>query len=142
LRGRNPISQIRRKGDLMSASKAVLLFSVGLFCWLGCGGDSVCDKAQHDLQNLANATSSCPTFSGGGDGGATLIISFNKASCQNALSQCSSADQQTLSNYFDCLGKVNPCVPGQENQFLASLVYCYLSAGNLSQACQSSSLFH
>ncbi len=122
----------------MNASKtAALLFSVGLLCWSGCGSDSVCDKAQHGVQNLLNATSSCPLLSGGGDGGTTLIVSFNTAACQSALSQCSSADQQALSNMFDCWSRVGHCVPGSEIPFLGSVALCVPPTNSISQTCRT-----
>jgi hypothetical protein len=117
---------------------AVVLFSISAFSWLGCGGNGPCDKADQASQNLANAAASCPSFGGGGDGGTQVFSSlYSKAICQSALSSCTAADQQTLSNAFDCLGKVNRCVPGQEPQFLGSVFVCLMPAANLSQACQT-----
>ncbi len=103
------------KGDFMKASKAAaLLFLVGLLCWSGCGSDNVCDKAQRAIQNLLNAMSGCPW-----------------------LSQCSSADQQTLSNAFDCISRVGRCVPGSEFQFLASFAACAPNTSSISQTCRT-----
>lgn len=116
---------------------AILLFSLGLFSWLGCGGDSICDKADQASRNLTNAVAGCSSLSGGGDGGTVAISPYSKATCQNALSRCSATDQQNLSNAFDCLAKVNRCVPGQEIQFLGSVLDCIRSAANISQACQT-----
>jgi hypothetical protein len=42
-----------------------------------------------------------------------------------------------LSNAFDCLAKVNRCVPGQEEQFFGTVWGCLLPAGNVSPACQT-----
>jgi len=115
---------------------AVTLFSLTAMSWLGCGGSGVCDKADQATRNLANAITGCPYF-GGGDGGVPIYnISINKTACQNALNNCSAADQQALSKAFDCISGVNRCVAGQESQFLASLVPCYLDIANISQACQ------
>lgn len=126
------------KGDFMKASKAAaLLFLVGLLCWSGCGSDNVCDKAQRAIQNLLNAMSGCPSLSGGGDGGTTLIVPFNNAACQSGLSQCSSADQQTLSNAFDCISRVGRCVPGSEFQFLASFAACAPNTSSISPTCRT-----
>ncbi len=126
----------------MKASKAAaLLFCVGLLSLSGCGGDNICDKAQRAVQNLLNAMSSCPLFSGGGDGGTTLIVPFNSAACQSGLSQCSSADQQTLSNAFDCMSRVGRCVPGSELQFAASVVTCVPPTSSISQACRTATGF-
>jgi hypothetical protein len=122
----------------MKASKAVaLLFLVGLLCWSGCGSDSVCDKADQAGRNLVSAVSSCPAFGGGGDGGVSVTGTYNKAACQNALSSCSPADQQVLSNMFDCLSKVGHCVPGSEIQFLGSLALCAPNTNSISQACRT-----
>ncbi len=117
---------------------AVTLFAVAAFSSLGCGGSSVCDKADQASRNLTNALAGCPSFSGGGDGGFPVFtISYSKAACQNALSNCTAADQQALSKGFDCLSNVNRCVPGQENQFLASFLTCFISIGDISRACQT-----
>src|SRR6516164_6774206 len=125
----------------MNPSKtAVLLFSISLLCWSGCGSDGVCDKAATATQNLLNAVSSCPAFTGGGDGGTTLIVAYNKAACQNNLASCSSSDQQALSNVFDCLSKVGHCVPGAEIQFVGLLALCYPPTNSISQACRTA--FH
>jgi hypothetical protein len=115
---------------------AVTLFSVTAISWLGCGGNSVCDKADQAARNLSNAIAACPLF-GGGDAGVPIYnVSVNQTACHNALNNCSAADQQALSKAFDCLSGVSRCVPGQENQFLVSLVPCYLDMANISQACQ------
>ena len=112
-----------------------LIVSLGIFSGLGCGGDSVCDKADQASRNLATAAASC----GGGDGGvSTISISsgtYNKAACQNALTMCSAADQQAMSSVFDCFAKVNRCVPGQESQFIGSAYACVLTAGTISSTC-------
>jgi len=117
---------------------ATLIVSLGIFSGLGCGGDSVCDKADQASRNLANAAAGCGSSDGGGV--STISISgstYSKAACQNALTMCSAADQQALSSVFDCFAKVNRCVPGQENQFLGSAFACVLTAGNISQACST-----
>jgi hypothetical protein len=116
---------------------AILLFSLGIFSSLGCGGDSICDKADQANRNITNAAASCPSLSGGGDGGVAVITTTTKPTCQSALSKCSAAEQQALSSAFDCLAKVNRCVPGQENQFFGSVLACVLTAGNISPACQT-----
>ena len=126
----------------MYAQKAaVLIVSLGIFSGLGCGADSVCDKADQASRNLTNAAAGCPSFSGGSDGGfSTISISnttYSKATCQSALKMCTAADQQTLSSAFDCFAKVNRCVPGQENQFIGSVLACLFTAGNISSACQT-----
>jgi hypothetical protein len=122
----------------MNASKAAaLLVFLGLLCWSGCGSDNVCDKAQHAVQNLVNAVSGCPAFTGGSDGGTTLIVGYNNATCQSGLSQCSSSDQQTLSNMFDCYAKISRCVPGSELQFVGSLLTCSPSTNSISQTCRT-----
>src|SRR5260370_39080001 len=117
---------------------ARLIVSLGILSGLGCGGDSVCDKADQASRNLANAAAGCGSSDGGGV--STISISgstYSKAACQNALTMCSAADQQALSSVFDCFAKVNRCVPGQENQFLGSAFACVLTAGNISQACST-----
>ena len=116
---------------------AVTVFSVTAMSWLGCGGSGVCDKADQASRNLPNAFASCPYF-GGGDGGVPIYsVSVNKTACQNALNSCSAADQQALSKAFDCLAGLNHCVPGQEQQFLASFAACALMASSVSSACQT-----
>lgn len=128
----------RSNGDFMNPSKAVLLFSVGLFCWSGCGSDSPCDKAASAAQSLANAISSCPAyFGGGGDGGTSIFIAYNKAACQSHLSSCSSSDQQALSNMFDCFSRIGHCMPGAELQFLGTLLQCVPPTNSISQACRT-----
>ena len=121
----------------MRAQKAAtLIVSLGIFSGLGCGSDGVCDKADQASRNLASAAASC----GGGDGGVSISIStstYNKATCQHALTMCSAADQQALSGVFDCFAKINRCVPGQESQFLGSAFVCVSTAGNISPACSN-----
>jgi hypothetical protein len=126
----------------MNTSKAAtLLLVVGLLCWSGCGSDNVCDKAQHAVQNLVNAASGCPSLTGGGDGGTTLIVAYNNAACQSGLSQCSSAEQQTLSNAFDCFSRIGRCVPGSELSFAGSVLACYPPTNSISQTCRTATGF-
>ena len=129
------VIELSQSGEhFMRIQKAgILLFSLGLFSWLGCGGDNLCDKADHASQNLANAIAGCSSLSSGGP---VAITPYSKATCENALSHCSGSDRETLSNAFDCLAKVNRCVPGQEFQFLGSVLDCLRSTANISQACQ------
>jgi hypothetical protein len=116
---------------------AVTVFSVTAMSWLGCGGSGVCDKVDQASRNLANAIAGCPAYFGGSDGGVPVFnVSVNKTACQNALNNCSAADQQALSKGFDCLSGVSRCVPGQETVFLTSLVPCYLDMANISNACR------
>src|SRR5215472_12621959 len=119
--------------ELMRFQKiAVTLCSLPAIFWLGCGGSTVCDKADQASRNLINAAAGCPLF-GGGDGGVPVFtVSYNKTACQNALSSCSAADQQSLSKAFDCLSGLNRCVPGQENQFLLSASACVIQASGIS----------
>ena len=102
---------------------AILLFSLGIFSSLGCGGDSICDKADQANRNITNVAASCPSLSGGGDGGVAVMTTTSKATCQSALSKCSAADQQALSNAFDCLAKVNRCAD-QESPRALGLSTC------------------
>lgn len=122
----------------MRAHKSVtLIVSIVVASGLGCGGD-ICDKADQASRNLANAAASCPSYSAGMDGGVSTFAfssNYSKATCQNALRMCSAADQQALSNTFDCFSKVNQCVPGRENQFLGSVLSCVFTASSVSQAC-------
>jgi len=116
----------------------VTLCSLPAVFWLGCGSGNICDKADQASRSLTYAAASCPSLSGGGDGGIPVFTtSYNKTACQNALSSCNAADQQALSRAFDCLTGLNRCVPGQEFQFLESAAACLFPASGISQACQT-----
>lgn len=109
---------------------SLISFAAALLLW-SCGGGSpsICDKAVQTNASLNAAASSCPLLTNTGGG------TYSKASCETAVTHCSSSDQQSMSSAFDCIGKISRCTPGQEFQFIGALLSCALSAGNISQAC-------
>jgi len=114
---------------------AVLLWCLGVASWSACSG-GLCEKADQASQHLTMAISSCPLLSSGSDGGTNLVSVFSRASCQNALNSCSANDQQTVSNGYDCISKLNSCVPGQELQSAYAYLLCLQGASSLSDTCR------
>src|SRR5262249_5670389 len=114
----------------------VSLLCLGVFCWSACSGDGLCDKADQAGQRLSTAISSCPLLTAGSDGGTSFVSTFSKASCQNALNSCSANDQKTVANAYDCISKLNSCVPGQELQFAVAYLLCLQGASSLSDSCR------
>jgi|GEM_PF-4831712 len=114
---------------------AVLLLCLGTFSWSACSG-GLCDKADQASHNLSTAISSCPLLAAASDGGTSLVSVFSRASCQNALNSCSANDQQIVASAYDCISKLNPCVPGQEGQFALAYLLCLQGASSLSDTCR------
>lgn len=115
---------------LRKSMTSFISFAGALLLWsCGGGGSSLCDKAVQTSASLNAAASSCPLLTNTGGG------TYSKASCETAVTHCTSSDQQAMSSTFDCIGKISRCTPGQEFQFIGAVLSCALSAGNISQAC-------
>ncbi len=84
------------------------------------GGGSFCDRLSGSLSSLRSKVQSCPTL----QQSVTVTVAYDTATCNQAISHCSQADQNTLNHFLDCLGNIPNCIQGQETLFTNSLTTC------------------
>jgi hypothetical protein len=65
--------------------------------------------------------------------------SFNKATCNENLAQCTAADQEKLNKYMDCVEKIPACTSDTKLAFAEAVMNCATNSEleNISSACQA-----
>lgn len=115
-----------RRGTLVG------LVACGLF-FAGCGGGSLCDRANDSYEELARKVGNCDL----------VRPTFNAQLCEQSANSCNDSDNQAINDYFDCLNGVQSCQAGGEDGFLAAIQACSdANAGVSSQACSDAYASH
>lgn len=108
---------------------------------MACGGSS----SSGLCQSLGSATTSFVTKAQPCYGGSTPSAGFTEAQCSAALSKCTSADQQKLQNFANCLNGLATCSTATAQAWATSAQTCIdivetcnasTCTSNLSAGCQ------
>lgn len=107
--------------------RGILAAVVAVVSLTACGGGNLCDTASDAYKNLNSKVGSCQITG--------LPVSFNKTTCNDNLSQCTSSEQDAMKNYFNCIDNVGTCTVGNEQAWTDQVNTCSNSASQISAAC-------
>lgn len=91
-----------------------------------CGGGSLCDHANDAYNNLNKKVGNCQVSG--------LPVTFNKNTCDQNVKNCSSAEQDAMQRYFDCINAIATCQAGGETAWTNAVNNCQANI-TISQAC-------
>lgn len=93
----------------------------------GCGRD-LCARAESASKSVERAAASCENFE-------PEENDFEGESCQENLRNCTAEDEAKLEAMFECMERLEPCVPDEEMAFAMRVIGCLGHAGGLSDGC-------
>lgn len=112
----------------MNFRNVLVLVASAFTALVGCGGGNLCQRL-NDAGKRAQGTCPCPAPSG------CAVSSTCLSNCPYEGSSCTSDDKTKLGTFADCVGKVTPCTPGNENAWISALASCG-AALSVSDACK------
>lgn len=111
--------------------KKLLILVAASSMFLTACGASICERFENSGDKFEDKFSACSS----GEGTTTTTTEFNRAQCDENLSNCTAQDEEKLNNYFDCIEKLDACVAGQEEAFTSAFIACAANVGQLSTPC-------
>ncbi|MGV3625200.1 MAG: hypothetical protein ACO1OB_30585 [Archangium sp.] len=60
---------------------------------------------------------------------------FDPKTCDSSMNACSTADEQRIHTYFDCVEKLAPCTPETKAAFTSDFLACTTGMNRLSSGC-------